>query len=241
MSMLFHEDNDAVLQTAALRDFASRGIAGNSLMQRCWRGERAAIEAVHMGFWPFVSDFEQAIDQRTLPRKPLKDRFGSEVFGEKFLALAGEVREMRREEGSHAAHWKKDAACFGVADLGASPVLPGVARLLEEARNPDQARFFAFLAATEFVAEEFAAYQLTSPDFARLSTRNRWVWGVVHTIPHDDGPSHLEIDLDLARAYHDAAKPEAIIQMVLECFALFAQATDEIEAALAPAQLMAAE
>jgi hypothetical protein len=182
---------------------------------------------MHIGFWPFVREFELAIDKATLPRRPLRERFGSEDFRQKFVSLAEEVREMKREEGSHAAHWKKDADCFGVTDLE-GPVVPAVQKLIDLSYTKDLPLFFSVLAGTEFVAEELSSFLLSSPEFVRQSSRKRWVWGEVHTMPHGDGPSHLEIDLDLARAYQPVPDPEAIGRMVLEAGFLFADAANEI-------------
>jgi hypothetical protein len=241
MDILFHFDTSELLQVDQLRAAAAEGIRACPLIQRAWLGEPKAIAALHIGFWPFVREFELAIDKATLPRKPLRERFGSEDFRQKFVSLAEEVREMKREEGSHAAHWKKDAQCFGIADLE-GPVLPGVQKLIDLSYTKDLTLFFSVLAGTEFVAEELAAFLLSSQDFARQSSRNRWVWGEVHTIPHDGGPSHLEIDLDLARAYQPTPNPEVIRTMVLETIVVFADAAREIgQYYLADEELLAAE
>jgi hypothetical protein len=50
----------------------------------------------------------------------------------------------------------------------------------------------------------------------------------VHTIPHDDGPSHLEIDLDLTRAYSSDDDAASIRQMVLDTIHQFGKASREV-------------
>ncbi len=241
MEILFHSDTNDLLGVAEVRAIVSDGLRACSLIQRAWLGEPRAIAAMHIGFWPFVREFELAIDKATLPRRPLRERFGAEDFRHKFVSLAEEVREMKREEGSHAAHWKKDADCFGVSDLE-GPVVPAIQKLIDLSYTKDLPQFFSVLAGTEFVAEELATYLLSSPEFTGQSSRKRWVWGEVHTIPHDGGPSHLEIDLDLARAYQAVPDPEAIRRMVLETGFIFADAANEIaELYLTDEALLAAE
>jgi hypothetical protein len=241
VDILFHSDTTELLGVADLRAAAAEGIRACPLIQRAWLGEPNAIAALHIGFWPFVREFEVAIDKATLPRRPLRDRFGAVEFRQKFGALAEEVREMKREEGSHAAHWKKDAQCFGISDLEA-PVVTGVQKLIDISYTKDLTLFFCVLAGTEFVAEELSSFLLSSPEFICQSNRNRWVWGEVHTAHDHDGPSHLEIDLDLARAYQPSPAPEGIRKMVLETVVLFAEAANDIgRCYLAEESLLAAE
>jgi hypothetical protein len=147
-----------------------------------------------------------------------------------FVRMARSVREMKSEEGSHAAHWRKDAECLGIRELG-NDCVPAVQALIDSAYTKNLPRFFATLAGTEFIAEELARFLVDSEDFTNLFTRRRWVWGEVHLAPHD-GPSHLEIDLDLARAYDNGTSPAAIERMVLETMSLFRKAADEVDASL---------
>jgi len=92
------------------------------------------------------------------------------------------------------------------------------------------------LAGTEFVAEELSAYLTRQPAYLQQFSRKRWIWGEVHLIPHDDGPSHLEIDLDLARAYSedDRSAKARIEAAIVETITLYARSANEIEAALVP-------
>jgi hypothetical protein len=57
--------------------------------------------------------------------------------------------------------------------------------------------------------------------------------------PHEQGPSHLEIDLDLARAYDTSTSPDKIEEMVLSTISLFARAADEVADEFLPVLLAA--
>jgi hypothetical protein len=226
---LFHPDTDELLKAVELRAAAREEVETSPLIRRASQGDRSAATALHRGFWPFVSEFEIAIDQHTLPRLPLRERFGSATANSTFLALVSEVRKMKEEEGSHAAHWRKDAELLGIDRLK-SPLLPSIKELVGEAYSEDHTRFFSVLAGTEFIAEELSAFLVSSVSFTELFERKRWVWGEVHLIPHDDGPSHLEIDLDLARAYQpEGCDPDQILQMVLDTIRLFGRCAEEVE------------
>ena len=140
---------------------------------------------------------------------------------------------MKREEGNHAAHWQEDASCLGLNDLE-GPIVPSVQKLIADAHTADQVYFFSVLAGTELVAEELSAFLVRAEKFLDLFNRKRWTWGEVHLIPHDDGGSHLDIDLDLARAYLAKGEDsESIGRSVIGTIELFAQAAREVEAALA--------
>lgn len=212
-------------------------IASLPLLQRAREGNVRAAEALLRGFWPFVREFEIAIDRQVLPREPLRRKFagtGNDVR-RIFSCLTRAVASMKDEEGSHAAHWRKDALCLGIKDID-SAVLPRVQTLIDASYTKDLPRFFAMLAGTEFVAEELSAYLTRHTAFTRLFSRQRWVWGDVHLIPHDDGPSHLEIDLDLARAYSsvDNGQTKAEIEsMVTQTIQMFEAAANQVEERLA--------
>ncbi|MBL8250934.1 MAG: hypothetical protein JNK31_04630 [Candidatus Competibacter sp.] len=236
---LFFKDNARYFANSELRAIAREGIGSASLICRAGRGERRAAEALHIGFWPFVHQFELAIDKQHLPRDPLKQRFsnsGRERVNRTFAELARAVAAMKQEEGSHAAHWKKDAQCLGLSSLEDYSVAPSVQALIDSSYSKDLPRFFSVLAGTEFVAEELSAFLTQQPAYLNLFSRKRWIWGEVHLIPHDDGPSHLEIDLDLARAYSqdDRSAKSQIEAMIVETIMLFDRAAREIEAAMIP-------
>jgi hypothetical protein len=233
MPGLFHADNDAHFDCAHLRRRAAAMVSGLPLIYDAGRGDMAAAIALKTGFWPFVREFELAIDQQTLPRQPLARKFGEAQVRRTFTGIARAVREMKEEEGSHAAHWQKDAACLGIPTLSDHRV-PGVQALIDAAYTKELPRFFAMLAGTEFVAEELSRYLTQSPAFTQLFSRRRWVWGEVHLAPHEDGPSHLEIDLDLARAYEPSDSCAEIEASVLDAIALFERAAHHVyEVALA--------
>ena len=118
------------------------------------------------------------------------------------------------------------------------PVAAGVQALVDMAYSKELPRFFAVLAGTEFIAEELSAFLVGKRPFLDLFSRRRWVWGEVHVAPHEDGPSHLEIDLDLARAYSpdDSSAKASVQSMVVETMELFAQAASEVEKEIARAE-----
>jgi hypothetical protein len=228
---LFYNDNHSYFDFEYLRRSANELVGGLSLIRKARGGDKDAAIALKVGFWPFVQEFELAIDQQTLPREPLARKFGDQVMRRVFVRMARAVREMKTEEGSHAAHWRKDAECLGVRDLG-DDCLPEVQTLIDRAYSKHLPSFFAMLAGTEFIAEELARLLTESEDFTRLFSRRRWVWGEVHLAPHEDGPSHLEIDLDLARAYDTSTSPAAIERMVHDTIVLFGRAADQVDGSL---------
>lgn len=235
---LFHEDNQYRFDVQKLRRQTTQIVQRSSLIRRAARGEYDAAVALKIGFWPFVSEFEHAIDQQSLPRLPLINKFGEQRVRRVFLGIARAVRDMKQEEGSHAAHWRKDAQCLGIADLS-GPCVPSLQALIERSYTKDRPAFFATLAGTEFIAEELSHFLVGSRQFTGLFSRRRWIWGEVHVAPHDDGPSHLDIDLDLARAYAASDDPNEIEEMVLDTVALFGRAADQVEDVLLPELMVA--
>jgi hypothetical protein len=235
---LFHGDNQYRVDIRGIRQQTSQVVRKSSLIRRAHSGEHAAAAALKIGFWPFISEFEQAIDQQSLPRQPLVTKFGEQRVRQVFVGIARAVRNMKQEEGSHAAHWRKDAQCLGVDDLS-GPCAPSLHALIRRSYTKDLTMFFATLAGTEFIAEELSSFLAGSFRFTDLFTRNRWIWGEVHLAPHDHGPSHLEIDLDLARAYAAGIDPIEIEEMILDTVALFGRAAEQVEDALLPELMIA--
>lgn len=225
---LFHTDNEEYFDHSRLRRRACQLVRGLSLIQNAKSGDIRTAIAMKVGFWPFVREFETAIDQHAFPRQPLSRKFGQSRVRGIFAGTARAVREMKNDEGSHAAHWAADAECLGAAVLGDSRV-PGVQALIDRSYTEDLPGFFAMLAGTELIAEELSAFLITSKEFTNLFSRKRWVWGEVHLAPHD-GPSHLDLDLDLARAYSPTTSPDEIERMIVETIMLFGAAADEVEA-----------
>jgi len=237
---LFHADNSDFFDVGSLRQRTAQIVSGSSLIRRARRGEMGAAVALKTGFWPFVREFELAIDQQSLPRQELVEQFGNQRVRRVFTGIARAVRDMKQEEGSHAAHWRKDALCLGLSaeDLSGS-CAPGVRALIDRSYTKDLPCFFATLAGTEYIAEELSRFLVGSKMFTELFSRKRWIWGEVHVAPHDAGPSHLDIDLDLARAYGTSLSAVEIEAMVLQTAALFGRAADDVEDGLLP-ELVAA-
>ncbi|HEX5326096.1 MAG TPA: hypothetical protein VFW75_05475 [Acetobacteraceae bacterium] len=200
-----------------------------------------AIKALLQGFWPFVRAFEKAIDAQVsrLPLRPLMQRFGHARIRRFFAEARAAVREMREEEGSHLLLWQDGAAQLGI-DLDETDTADGVGALLQNADGDDPVEFFCWLAGTEYIAEELAAYLCSSPKFLAQFPARRWTWGEAHTGEHD-GPSHLEIDEDLARAYHPASNPAlvgaALSAQIKRCQRLFGLAADDVMARHQPAAM----
>ncbi len=165
------------------------------------------MHALLTGFWPYVDGFERAIDRQVarMPIKPLVQRFGRERIRNFFCEARLSVRDMKEEEGSHAELWRCGAEELGVV-LGEEPTVRAVQDLLDHAWTDDPMRFFCWLAGTEYVAEELARFLCGSPRFLARFPGRRWSWGEAHLAEHD-GPSHREIDEDLAQAYHKSSKP----------------------------------
>jgi hypothetical protein len=224
---LFHADNDQFFDCAYLRQRAAEMAKGTPLIRDAGSGDKTAATALKIGFWPFVREFERAIGQRALPREPLMQKFGGPRVRNVFAGIARSVREMKEQEGSHAAIWRDDAEGLGLRALD-EQATARVRDLIESAYTCDLSRFFAVLAATEFVAEELSRFLVGAPDFIELFARKRWAWGEVHLAPHEAGPSHLEIDLDLARAYSPTTDAAEIERMVIETCELFEAAAREV-------------
>ncbi|MBV9082133.1 MAG: hypothetical protein JOZ62_05620 [Acidobacteriaceae bacterium] len=222
---------EPVVDRKFLRAQARAEVVGAPLLRACSDGDPAAVRALVQGAWPFVEAFESAIDLQVkrLPIRPLMARFGQVRIKHFFAQARAAVREMREEEGSHAALWRDSADELGV-DLNHVEIVQGVRALLEGAEAADPVEFFCWLAGTEYIAEELAAYLCGSPAFVNSFRNGRWRWGEAHTRQHE-GASHLEIDEDLARAYHPAADPAiaaaALSAWIKRCFGMFgASATD---------------
>lgn len=227
---------EPVVDRVALRTYARDEVEGSSLIRACAAGERPAVAALLQGFWPFVREFELAIDRKVgrLPLRPLVQRFGQARIRHFFAEARAAVREMKEEEGSHAVLWRTGAAQLPV-QLAVRDPNPGVAALLDNAGADDPVEFFCWLAGTEYIAEELAAYLCNAAAFLSLFPDHRWLWGEAHTAKHD-GPSHLEIDEDLARAYHPAVNPAlagaALSAHIRRCQRLFGEAAANLMAEL---------
>lgn len=236
MHKLLHDD--AVVDQAALRAHARVQVYKSPLLTAAASGDREAARALLIGFWPFVFEFERAIDQMALalPMKPLMARYGRAEIRSYIRSANRAVRDMKEEEGSHAELWRRDSSRLAISDLGWT-VTPGVHALIQGAYADDPSSFFCRLAATEYIAEELSRRLCAAEPFTRLFTNERFTWGEAHLQVHE-GPSHLMIDEDLARAYHPSDDPsevrsfmEAEIRRFEE---LFYNASVDVFAAAAP-------
>lgn len=215
----------------AMRTAARRTVENSSLIKAAHGGSLPAAKALHVGFWPFVDQFPEAIDtgSRSLPRRELVSRFGRAAFVNMLRDASAGLRDMMNEEGDHRAHWLKDAENIGLSILTMDIVeAEGVVDLVASAYTGDPVRFFATLAGTEYIAEELSDFLTSSEMFQGLFARGMWAWGSAHLVPHDNGPSHLELDLDLARAC--THEPAGYIEhMVEETISLFGKAANDVE------------
>ncbi len=227
---LLHDD--AVVDQAAMRAHARDQVYDSPLLTAAAAGDREAACALLTGFWPFVFEFERAIDRMALalPVKPLMARYGRAAICAYMRSANRAVREMKAEEGSHAELWRRDSSRLAISNLGWT-VAPGVDALVRGAYADDPCTFFCRLAATEYIAEELSRRLCAAAPFTRLFADGRFAWGEAHLREHA-GPSHLAIDEDLARAYHpadDADEARAFIEAEIRRFAeLFRAASVEI-------------
>lgn len=224
-------DPNLAFDVAALRAAAAEEVKSSALIRLAAEGDRLAAVALHRGFWEFVREFERAIDRQSFPRGVLQTRFGASATRAALSSIFRAVRTMRAEEASHAEHWKRDAKGLGIDYLDGD-IVPSVRELVKSAYTEDLPRFFAVLAGTEFIAEELSRFLVASKSFTSLFKAERWSWGEVHLLPHDHGPSHLEIDLDLARAYHAGSDEQALREIEREIRAtirLFGKASEQVK------------
>ncbi len=225
---------EPVVNRKALRVHAREEVFGAPLLRACGAGEPSAIHALLAGAWPFVQAFEKIIDVQVsrLPIRPLVERFGQARIKHFFAQARVALREMREEEGSHAVLWQEGAAQIGV-DLTGAQAVDGVKALLEGAKTTDPVELFCWLAGTEYIAEELAAYLCNAPAFLDAFPDRRWTWGEAHIAGHE-GASHLEIDEDLARAYHPAKDSTlvgaALSAQIRRCLRLFGASAVDIMA-----------
>src|SRR5581483_8850899 len=165
---------------------------------RAAAGDLLAARALHIGFWPFVHEFEKAIDSRMngfgALLRILYANFSKDLVRGVWQFIAPAVRQMQQEEGQHSAHWLKDAECLGLHDIGGFRAARGVQALIDSAYTDNFPEFFAVLAATEYISEELSKFLIAQPAYTDLFDRKRWVWGEIHAEPHqDEVVSHLVI------------------------------------------------
>ena len=137
----FYQDNTQYFDFDGLRSLASTGARSGRLIQSACMGNRAAAMAMKKYLWPFVREFELAIDRRYLPRDVLRTKFGTPMVRNTYGRMARMLKQMKAEEGGHAAHWVADAKQLGMSSLD-EVVLPSVAQLNREAYVEDTTSFF---------------------------------------------------------------------------------------------------
>jgi len=230
---LFYWPN-TVVDADALRAVAREEVRNNQLIRAAAEGNLDAARVLHIGFWPFVVAFEGIIDTRPIQRQPLQKRFGDEVTMAILRFARKEVEVMKEEEGSHAIAWRGDSFRLGItqAELDKAPYVPEVVRLIEMPQERNLDWFFCVLAGTEFIAEELSRYLVDSLPFTQLIRGGHWRWGEIHLADHHEGPSHLELDLDLARAYtveeEDKAAAQQLSDYTLQTIKQFGRAADDV-------------
>lgn len=197
-----------------LREKVRTGIEAWPVAQRCAAGELPYIRALHRYFWPYVEPFPAMIEQgvKTLPRSA------------RLQFYRGAIAAMHEEERDHTRLWQADAREIG-ANLIDVPMMWWIRELLATVKNSFGTwQFPAHLAATELIAEEVSALLARrSPLFLAALPSQVWSWGEAHLLPHS-GPSHLDIDLELARSL----STEPIEDTVLRTCKKFGLAAHEI-------------
>jgi|GEM_PF-1922119 len=233
-NVVFFPRDDSFANQKGLRDLAQSVVSNNPLMQQCIAGDLRAFQLLLWAYWPFVRGFEQAIDRHQFTRQELVARFGkkravdafrsmapmlSTLEDQESIALIGGIllQEMRDDEQGHAKQWLRDGLELGI-DLNTlrEADIPLVSALLTQANTTDHVRFFSMLAATEYIAEMISEHVCASPLARALFVkRNNWGWGVIHTTPHGDHPSHLQMDIDWARAYASEDRASEYIEHLI--------------------------
>lgn len=214
--------DDFKVDETNLRAYAREQVVTSPLIQRCALGEVAAIRQLKIGFWPFVYEFEKIIDRRAASLRPrhLFVKFPPIKVARYFREAKKAVMEMHEDEGSHATLWMDDAAALGIVLSNEKP-LPNIQELIDKADIGSASEFFCALAGTEFIAEELSSVLVNASQFVGQFPEGRWTWGDAHLVPHT--PSHLEIDLDLAAAYHESGDPAVILPDLEQMIRMFSR------------------
>lgn len=201
----------SLLPEAALRTLARRVVLNSTLIKACQRGDRKAIQALLVGFWYFVRMFEVIIDQRgkeLLAKRSVLRRVFPDTAAI-LVSIAAVIKQMKREEGSHALIWQQDAVRGNFGPLERDFVADGVRELVDQAQAAPLWLLFLILAGTEYLAEELSrVLSRESPNFTAQFATGKFRWGNVHLEDHDD-LSHRQIDEDVAWALLYAEDPAA--------------------------------
>ncbi len=236
--ILFHADNEAFFATPRLRAAARKTINENPLTLACLNGERACAIAMLEGFWPFVRDLEGAIDARlaAVPKQPLEAQFGRQKTRMTLTQIARELRDLasaksalftglKEMKQAHAELWRQDARNIG-ARLEDSDPLPKIGALIDASLSTDLTEFFALLVTGEMMSEELALALSQHGSFTSLFSNGRWLWGEAHMIENET--THLDIRLDLMRAYSPGKYSTSLQNSILRGIAIFAAAAGEV-------------
>lgn len=238
--MLLHPP---LAQARVLRHLAVREIVCSPLIQQAGAGDPVAVKALMCGFWPFVRDFQVIVRVDTFfPVEPLIARYGRTATVQALRFMRQSLRQMAAEEGHHAEVWRQGAheIGFGDGDLEHAPKIDAIERLTSFPRENSPTSdfphlFFCHLAATEYVAEEISRFLVSQAAFLQLFPQSkRWCWGDIHLLDHHHGPSHLEIDEDLAQAFcRDPDRSDVVAHAISQSLFLFATAAHEALAVFA--------
>jgi hypothetical protein len=223
-----------------LRRYARLQVESSPLIQACCRSDVAAVQAFKVGFWPFVRDFGNAIDTHPFPLRPLFTQFGRERTRRYLALISGSVKAMAREEGEHAHWWREAALDIEISLADDAKPLTSVDALLSMTNDKSMFVFLCHLAGTEYIAEELSRVLCASTPFLNLFQNCRWSWGDAHLMAHE-GPSHLDIDEDLACAFgivefksDDCRVREEMMRTIKTTEDAFFTAADEIYRTLLP-------
>lgn len=212
-----------------LNEVARETVASMGLITHCAEGSTECYRALLVGFKYYVNGFDVAIARnylRMMQRDRLARLYGPGAAAAHVESAVQTMRERSSEEGEHSKIWRQDIRTHNF-DSRSGIVLPGVKLLLQYAYVDDPCLWFAHLATTEFVARWLAVRLYSSPPFMeKFFPTGRWEWGHIHLEPEDltktpparhaSPGSHLDMDLDEARARHLLTLPAQTARSRLE-------------------------
>lgn len=164
-----------------------RQLNESPLMNRFKRADDAALQALFIGYWPFVDRFPQVI------RSTYE---ATERFARHGRVLSGALREMETDERNHRALWLRSAQAAGITEqaLQAARALPEVEHITDAmvARPSLWQRLLDFVA-VEIVAEGISASFLSSQAFCDRLGPKGLAWFKVHVVHPVDQTTHEEL------------------------------------------------
>jgi hypothetical protein len=234
MGLFFDRDETAAIFDAPRLMDAARKVMCSKLITGCFLGSIPYITAYFRGFWPFVGQLEQIVDDRPLPREPLNAAVGNRHEAARVLLGITRIRaKLTREEvefnhwisirkASHAEYWREDALKRGIQLL--SKPSNGVAELIAAFKQADtSSEFFACLVAGEMIALALGEELGHSGAFNALG---RSLWVDAHLITPQI--SALDINMSFMRAYSIAGDFEYLRDYVLRIIGMFEAAADSV-------------